>query len=153
MKIKKRTIRQLRTVASRFFPDDDQYHGWLAGRYGYGSTLELDESEAREAVDLLNRKLKERRRQQFGRRKSKRNWLSFEQKEYIEGLFRELGIPEGKRQIGFIKKQVGQAKAVDWLSPREARAVITGLKEWQDTPKSPKGDLPSSPNNESTHNQ
>lgn len=131
MKIKKRTIKRLRTAASKLFPDDDRYHDWLFQEYGYESTLELSEDEAREAIRKIDQEKKKRKKRKFGKRKG--NWLSFEQKEFIKGLFEELEIPRGKRQIGFIKKQIGQAKAVDWLSPKEASKVITGLKRFRDS--------------------
>lgn len=128
--IKKRTIKILRTAAGKFFPHDEAYHAWLGHQYDVGSTLELSDEEGQQAIDAIDKMAKEKRRRAHGPRRGALR-ITFEQKEYIEGLFDDLDIPEGPRQLGFIKKQIGAAKAVDWLSNREASKVITGLKRFK----------------------
>ena len=137
MDIKKRTIKRLRTAASKFFPDDDAYHIWLGSEYGYESTLELSEDEGREAIRKIDGMKKDKKRKQYPDRNA--HAITFDQKEYIEGLFEECGIPDGKRRWGFIEKQIGAKKSVDWLSNREASKVITGLKRAKNSLKAEEG--------------
>lgn len=137
MKIKKRTVRRLRIAASKFFPPEqygvDPYHTWLESEYGVESTLDLTEAQAVEAIKSIDRMSKEER--QSKREKAKENGaadrLTVQQEDYIKGLFHYLGIKEKHRQIGFIDKQIGNAKVVQWLTPSEASKVITGLKRWK----------------------
>lgn len=121
----------MRTAASKYFPDDDAYHIWLGSEYGYESTLDLSEDEAREAIREIDRLKKERKKKKYPKKGA--HDMTFDQKEFIDGLFEEIGIPEGKRQWGFIKKQIGKAKSVKWLNKDEATKVITGLKRFRDS--------------------
>lgn len=140
-RITKRTIKQLRTAASRFFPNDDAYHTWISSEFGHGaygsadrdytSTLDLSEQEARQAIRKIDQMSKDRKRNNYPDRKE--GVITFDQRQYIYGLFDACGIPEGKRRWGFIKKQIGTPKAIDWLTNREASKVITGLKRYRDS--------------------
>lgn len=126
MNIQKRTIKRLRTVASKVFGDDEQYYQFIGTNYQVDSTLDLTEEQAEEAISILDRELKARKRAEHGRRDPK--MISQNQKEYIEGLFKELGWAEGPRWWGFIAKQTGKKSTLNMLTRRDASKVIVGLE-------------------------
>ena len=135
-KISKRTIRSLRAAASKYFPAGDKYdkenspyHVWLGNNFGVDSTLDLTDEQGKKARGMIDELIKDQRRAKHGKRTG--NWLSANQKDFMEGLFADLDIPEGPRQMAFIKKQLGIAKSPNWLSPGEATKVITGLKRYK----------------------
>lgn len=127
MDIQKRTIKRLRTAASKFFPDDEAYHVWIGYEYGVDSTLELTDEQGKEAAKAVNEMKRARSKKREARRPG---GITVAQQGYIEGLFAECGIPRGKRQRGFIRKQTGKTKPAEWLTNREASKVITGLKRF-----------------------
>lgn len=126
MKIKKRTVRRLRAAASKLFPEDDLYYQFIGQHYGVESTLELTEKQAIEALQTIDQELKVQKVKTHGKRR--KGFLTSNQKEYIEGMFAELGWDPGPRQWGFIKKQIGKQSSVDMLTNRDASKVITGLE-------------------------
>ena len=137
-KIKKTTVRRLRTVASKVFGSNDQnYRDFLSG-YGVESTLDLTEMQAISAISALDDILKARKKAR--QKPSDGTHLSGAQLEFIQSLFDDLEIPEGKRQWAFIKKQVGEAKNPSWLTPKEATKVINGLKRYKESVKNHEND-------------
>lgn len=127
MKIQKRTTRRLRAAASKLFPDDEQYYNFIGQNYGVDSTLDLTETEAEEAIGIIDAELKALKRSNHGRRKG--SFLTLNQKEYIIGMFDELGWEKGPRQWGFIEKQINRKCTIDMLKNREASKVIQGLEK------------------------
>ncbi len=134
--ISKRTIKSLRTAASKYFPagdkydrDNSPYHVWLGANFGVDSTLDLTDEQGKKARGMIDELLKDQRRAKNGKRTG--NWMSADQRDYMDGLFADLDIPKGPRQMAFIGKQLGVAKSPDWLSPKEATKVITGLKRYK----------------------
>ncbi|MEQ9309712.1 MAG: DUF1018 domain-containing protein [Balneolaceae bacterium] len=141
--IQKRTIRRLRTAASKYFSkaylDDasgktiDPYRVFLAKEYEVASTLDLSEEQGVEALAKIDRMAKTDRKKKsqkriVGKVGNTVQLLSLEQKEFINGLFDQLAMDSKERRFGFIRKQISTPKAVDWLTPSEATKVITGLK-------------------------
>lgn len=130
MEIQKRTIVALRTITSKCFKNDDQYHDWLADNYGLASTKDLSEQEGREAITLLLKAFGDGKRLRINDSDEAEvgNWLSEDQEKYIKRLEKELGWKDNKsRLLGFIKRQTGLNKSARMLSVRDAQKVITGM--------------------------
>jgi len=133
MMIKKGTTRKLRAIASKIFPNDEAYRAFLTGfkHHKTGepitSTLDLTEAQGKQVIEGL-KKIEVSRKEMMADQQKAKGLLSPDQKSYANSLFKQVGIPPGKRQFGFIKKQIGVAKSLDWLTPAEAKKVISGLK-------------------------
>lgn len=128
MPISKRTIKRIRTVASKLenAQPEFNYYEYIAMHYSVDSTLELTEVQAEDAIQAMDRELKAIKRAKQPDRKP--GFITPRQKEYLEGLFDDLGWTNVNRQIGFINKQIGRKCTVDMLRNREASKVISGLE-------------------------
>lgn len=102
------------------------YYDFIGMHYGVDSTLDLTEDQAEDAIQAMDQELKAIKRAKRPDRKP--GFITPRQKEYLEGLFDELGWKNVNRQIGFINKQIGRKCTVDMLRNREASVVITGLE-------------------------
>ena len=136
--IRKDQIIRLRTVASKLFQDDHQYHGWLGANYDVESTKDLSERQGNLAYHEIDRQLKlssetEGSLPGFVGRKG---FITLKQYKYMKAMFDELGWDTEKRQMGFIRKQLGLPKNVhklpESLKKDEARKILFPLEKMTD---------------------
>jgi len=126
--INKKQVKKIRTVASKVFADDGEYHEWLKSNYGIKSTLDLGFYEAIEAINLLEGDTSFVARQ---RKNDPNKWrISKSQALRISVLEDLLGwANEPARLLKFIDRQVKHpGKNITDLSKQEARKVIIGMQ-------------------------
>lgn len=132
----KKQIKAIRTLASRHFYNDDDYHDWLFEQFKKRSTKELNSYEASEAIQLLSFRKPPLRRdggryyRGMGRAGDGGVFITQAQADKIGALENAFGWSgDPFRLIGFIKKQTGKIKTVEMLSRSEASKVIIGLEK------------------------
>jgi len=120
-KINKNQVKKLRTVASKIFEDDQEYHDWLKTNYKVKSTLGLGFYEAIEAINLLEGNTT------FVARNYR---ISRKQGLRISILENLLGWDnEPQRLLKFVDRQVKTpGKNIDQIRKDEAGKVIIGLQ-------------------------
>lgn len=126
-RINKAQVKKIRTVASRVFADDAEYHDWLKLNYGIKSTLDLGYYEAIEAINLLEGNTSFVAR----RRKNRVDFrISRPQAIRISILEKLLGWEaDPARLIKFVDRQVKEpGRNIEDLTKSEARKVIIGLQ-------------------------
>jgi len=129
-KITKSQVRALRTAASKVFPNDELYHDWLMNNFKVESTLELSNTQARRAIDLLAKETGFKSKRNYygsGIKGQKAGPLTENQAKKIGALERLLGW-ERKQTLGFIRRQTGKLCDVQMLRNYEAQKVIVGMQ-------------------------
>lgn len=142
-------IKMIRGLAAKVFPHEENYRDWLCYNFFRDdvspkrtSTKQLTKGEAHAAIKLLKQSLPNTSHvssndaARDGRKPAPRylgcglnGGLTQTQANTIALLESKLGWDDNaKRLEGFIARQIGKTKKVEWLRNREASKVITGLK-------------------------
>jgi len=123
----RKQIGYIKALCKDRFDRDDDYRDFLEKHFGVRSSLKLKTPQISQLIDLLKGKRQTAKYYGAGSRGSQINLTVF-QAERIELLESLLGWDE-KRLLGFIERQLGKKKAVQWLMNYEATKVITGLQK------------------------
>jgi hypothetical protein len=129
---KTKLLRRVHVLGKEAGMDHAALSETMCSQYGVTSMAELNVAQLKEIRDAF---LKNRDKESQGRRyygsgvkdgmKSSR--ITFEQAKKIGVLASMLGWDE-TRLIGFIRRQTGEVKAVEWLMKYQASKVITGMQ-------------------------
>lgn len=144
--VSKAQIKTIRGLSVKIFGEDDNYRAWLYQTFfkddpqpQRSSTTQLTKSEGHIAITLLMKSLNpsSNNTRAAGQKPRPRylgsglGWaLTQTQANKIAVLEARLGWAENPQRLeGFIERQIGKRKKVEWLKNREASKVITGLQK------------------------